>query len=154
MKLYIVMTMDGGIPNDPEVFLTMEAAEKRYVEEVNGAFRKKFKTYDEASDWYESDDCCKDDWEIRYWASVEITNLICVCEKHREILTVENNESMGTLDVEPCPDCTKKPNSFINHYKCPRCGNEWQDEWESTCDDECGNCGMRNISPTHSEDAK
>ena len=43
---------------------------------------------------------------------------------------------------------------FINHYQCPRCGYEWDDEWDCTCDDDCGNCGCRHISPVSSEDAK
>jgi len=40
---------------------------------------------------------------------------------------------------------------FRNHYVCPHCSNEWDDEWDSTCDDECGQCGRKNISPTESE---
>ena len=42
---------------------------------------------------------------------------------------------------------------FINHYKCPRCNHEWDDEWSAMCDDDCPECGMRHISPTDSEDA-
>lgn len=41
---------------------------------------------------------------------------------------------------------------FRNHYKCPRCAHEWADDWDSTCDDDCPNCGMRHISPHESED--
>jgi hypothetical protein len=51
-------------------------------------------------------------------------------------------------DNDMCPDCLK----FTNHYKCPRCGHEWTDQWSCTCDDDCPECGCRHISPHHSED--
>lgn len=41
---------------------------------------------------------------------------------------------------------------FRNHYRCARCGHEWTDEWSATCDDECPNCGARNMQPTDSDD--
>lgn len=41
---------------------------------------------------------------------------------------------------------------FLNTYVCPECGSVWQDEWSCCCDDECGQCGCRNISPASSED--
>lgn len=41
---------------------------------------------------------------------------------------------------------------FLNHYKCPRCNTEWDDEWDCMCDDDCPSCGMRHISPHNSED--
>ncbi|WP_293652637.1 hypothetical protein [Thiolapillus sp.] len=41
---------------------------------------------------------------------------------------------------------------FVNHYTCPRCGAQWEDEWSSTVDDECPECQTRNISPHHSEE--
>ena len=41
---------------------------------------------------------------------------------------------------------------FVNHYTCPRCGAQWQDEWSATVDDECPECRTRNISPHHSEE--
>jgi hypothetical protein len=40
---------------------------------------------------------------------------------------------------------------FENHYCCPSCGNEWSMKWDSMCDDECGACGAKNISPQHSD---
>jgi rubrerythrin len=41
---------------------------------------------------------------------------------------------------------------FRNFYKCPDCGTDWEDVWDSTCDDSCPACGARNISPYESED--
>jgi len=41
---------------------------------------------------------------------------------------------------------------FRNFYKCPDCGTDWEDVWDSTCDDSCPACGARNISPYKSED--
>lgn len=41
---------------------------------------------------------------------------------------------------------------FRNFYRCPSCGHEWEDEWDSTCDDQCPACRLKNISPYRSED--
>ena len=41
---------------------------------------------------------------------------------------------------------------FCNFYRCPRCGCEWQDEWDCTCNDECPECGIKDIEPYKSED--
>lgn len=40
---------------------------------------------------------------------------------------------------------------FRNYYECEKCGEEWTDEWDSTCDDECPVCRTV-MSPYHSED--
>lgn len=31
-------------------------------------------------------------------------------------------------------------NWFINHYHCSDCNEDWDDEWECTCDDKCPKC--------------
>ena len=41
---------------------------------------------------------------------------------------------------------------FRNFYRCPSCGHEWEDEWDSMCDDQCPCCHLKNISPYRSED--
>jgi len=41
---------------------------------------------------------------------------------------------------------------YLNHYRCPECDTEWDDEWDCMCDDECPECGLKNISPFESED--
>jgi predicted nucleic acid-binding Zn-ribbon protein len=43
---------------------------------------------------------------------------------------------------------------FRNHYRCPRCGHQWADEWSAQCDDDCPNCDARHISPFESDDAE
>ena len=43
-------------------------------------------------------------------------------------------------------------NWYINHYTCPTCRAQWQDEWDAMVDDECPQCRTRNISPDHSEE--
>ena len=40
---------------------------------------------------------------------------------------------------------------FHNYYKCSECGEEWEDEWDYTCNDRCPNCGAE-IEPYKSED--
>lgn len=44
------------------------------------------------------------------------------------------------------------PALFVNHYTCPDCGADWQDQWECTVDDDCPNCGKRHISPYESKE--
>ncbi|MGC2779733.1 MAG: hypothetical protein WA418_29250 [Bradyrhizobium sp.] len=41
---------------------------------------------------------------------------------------------------------------FLNVYRCERCKEIWTDEWSCMCDDECPNCGARDMSPFRSED--
>ncbi len=42
--------------------------------------------------------------------------------------------------------------TFRNFYKCDRCSFEWDSVWQATCDDRCGECGLRNVAPYVSED--
>jgi ssDNA-binding Zn-finger/Zn-ribbon topoisomerase 1 len=41
---------------------------------------------------------------------------------------------------------------FVNFYRCPECNHEWEDQWSSTCEDDCPKCGKRHIEPYKSED--
>ncbi len=41
---------------------------------------------------------------------------------------------------------------LLNFYRCDRCRKIWTDEWSCACDDECPNCGFRDMSPFNSED--
>ena len=41
---------------------------------------------------------------------------------------------------------------FRNFYRCDRCGYVWSDVWSAQCDDDCGTCGARHVSPYNSED--
>ena len=47
---------------------------------------------------------------------------------------------------------TENLDRFINFYRCPRCGEGWDDVWSCMCDDECPVCGCRHISPLKSFD--
>lgn len=49
-------------------------------------------------------------------------------------------------------DSDGAPCRFTNHYHCSECDIDWTDQWSSTCDDECPECGTC-FTPTHSEDA-
>jgi hypothetical protein len=44
--------------------------------------------------------------------------------------------------------------NFRNFYRCPYCSTEWEDVWDSMCDDDCPACEERHISPYKSEDIK
>ena len=50
---------------------------------------------------------------------------------------------------EQKPESTEPEMNFRNFYR--HCGEEWDDCWDSTCDDECPVCGKA-ISPYKSED--
>ena len=40
---------------------------------------------------------------------------------------------------------------FRNYYECDLCFTEWTDEWSCGCDDECPNCGARDMAPCESQ---
>ncbi len=40
---------------------------------------------------------------------------------------------------------------FRNQYRCPRCGYEWSYVWTDQCNDDCPNCGARQMAPHNSE---
>jgi hypothetical protein len=39
---------------------------------------------------------------------------------------------------------------YHNFYKCPDCGHGWEGHWDCGCDDDCPECGCRNVSPYRS----
>lgn len=45
----------------------------------------------------------------------------------------------------------EKTASYLNYYRCPNDGNEWQDVWSSTCNDKCPVCNSE-IEPYHSDE--
>jgi rubrerythrin len=45
------------------------------------------------------------------------------------------------------------PNLFINHYCCPACGTEWQDESPHTNNDRCPECDTE-TKPHESQDIR
>ena len=42
-------------------------------------------------------------------------------------------------------------NWFTNYYRCERCGEQWEDEWDCMCDDECPACSL-DMTPFASDD--
>ena len=50
-----------------------------------------------------------------------------------------------------CTERTEAFSRFDNHYNCPECQNKWSDTHSCMVDDQCGECGLKNISPEHSE---
>ena len=51
-------------------------------------------------------------------------------------------------------DSTQEESVFRNFYECDDCGHEWEDIWSCHCDDDCPECGARNMTPFKSEDAE
>ena len=66
------------------------------------------------------------------------------------ILTEIGIQEARTVLIQCSPDDTRH---FVNHYRCPRCGEEWQDEWSCACNDECPGCGLKDIEPQQSAEA-
>jgi predicted Zn-ribbon and HTH transcriptional regulator len=42
---------------------------------------------------------------------------------------------------------------FVNHYKCPICGHEWDDVHDCPCNDRCPGCN-KEITPCDSEEVE
>jgi rubrerythrin len=40
---------------------------------------------------------------------------------------------------------------YCNYYRCSECGEEWEDEWDSMCNDRCPKCNAE-IEPYMSTD--
>jgi hypothetical protein len=54
------------------------------------------------------------------------------------------NTPKGLKDTDPL---------YLNAYRCPACGNEWDDVWDCGCDDDCASCGTVS-SPIESEQVR
>lgn len=51
----------------------------------------------------------------------------------------------------PTPEA--KPERMLRvFYVCPKCGEEWEEEYSCACDSECGACGCENIEAARWED--
>ena len=48
-------------------------------------------------------------------------------------------------------DVQDKDAWFLNHYRCPDCKEEWEDEWDCMCNDRCPVCNAE-IEPYSSEE--
>ena len=53
--------------------------------------------------------------------------------------------------VEGCRPVVER--TVVLGYRCPDCGEAWEDEWSCACNDECPGCGLKDIEPLRSEQA-
>ena len=42
--------------------------------------------------------------------------------------------------VEMLCSAAMPPVWYLNHYRCPTCQLDWQDEWDCACNDRCPSC--------------
>lgn len=59
----------------------------------------------------------------------------------------ETRGRVATCEAYAWPAIDEWPDKFRLSYKCPRCGETWNDESASETDDDCPKCGNRHISP-------
>jgi len=52
--------------------------------------------------------------------------------------TLENGVSHSHSEIEGV--------RYLNHYRCPYCQTEWEDEWDCACNDRCPDCN-KEIEP-------
>ena len=52
--------------------------------------------------------------------------------------------------VEMACSATMPPVWYLNHYRCPTCQLDWQDEWDCACNDKCPDCN-KEIEPYESD---
>ncbi len=46
---------------------------------------------------------------------------------------------------------TSPQDRYLNRYTCPRCLSDWSDFGDATLEDNCPNCGCKNVEPWSSE---
>lgn len=85
-------------------------------------------------------------------------DLICKALIRRGLATDEPAPILTELGIHEARGVPAKyspdgDRHFVNHYRCPECGEEWQDEWSCACNDECPGCGLKDIEPYHSVEA-
>lgn len=44
-------------------------------------------------------------------------------------------------------DVRDETDRFHSFYRCPQCGQEWDDYWDAACNSECGTCRIKDIEP-------
>lgn len=49
-------------------------------------------------------------------------------------------------EIEDADDEEEDEDDLTVRYRCPKCGEKWEEEYTSACDSECGKCGTENIS--------
>ncbi len=90
----------------------------------------------------------QDLYEVREWRNALAILAAAHPDEWREIIEVLANFRLLRSDIMTRVGRMR----FINHYRCPDCGHEWQDEWSAMSDDDCPECGLRAIQPYKSDD--
>ena len=65
------------------------------------------------------------------------------------VLDDVGNPSVGDFEVfwdwkGPRDDCGL-PMTYRSRYKCPKCGEEWHEDWSCDCNGECPRCGTKDV---------
>ena len=81
IKVHVIVTLDEGIINDPDVFISQDEAGKEFEDQVVGqGFREKeanetWQHYVEAfQSWEDTSECKYDkmDWEIHWYENIDV----------------------------------------------------------------------------------
>ena len=64
------------------------------------------------------------------------------------------DDGSGSRVAEHEDDTGEVEMRWRNRYRCPDCGEEWEDSWDSQCDDDCPHCGCRHVSPYESKEVE
>ncbi len=90
----------------------------------------------------------QDLYEVREWRNALAILAAAHPDEWREIIEMLSNFRLLRSDIMTRVGRMR----VINHYRCPDCGHEWQDEWSAMSDDDCPECGLRAIEPYESDD--
>lgn len=66
--------------------------------------------------------------------------------------TLEEAQEAYETEREETGEADEDEKMLRVFYKCPNCGEEWDEELETACDGECGECDTENITPVRHEE--
>lgn len=132
----VVSDTDEGTRAD--LYIDKEKAQSGYIQMVC--------SYDQAREELDGNDNptyeeAKEAWGEVVSDSTFIIDTISFEEEEFEILT----PITPPVQPDPAPEMR-----YLNHYRC-ECGQEWNDQWDSMCNDRCPECG-KEIEPYHSDE--
>jgi rubrerythrin len=87
---------------------------------------------------------CRDDDAMRLIDAAIQREVDCRQREPSDTLTMPANREivLAMLDREGMLETDD-----TNWYRCSECQHEWEDEWSSGCNDECPDCGARDVEP-------
>jgi hypothetical protein len=96
-------------------------------------------------------------FETEYW-----TQICDSCYKKLNLNKkyVDENAGSGICGVKGCSNESDHYYDFnpeewyINYYKCPECGNQWNSENDCCCNDKCRDCLTKDVRPYKSKETK